>query len=150
MVLDNADDVDMLFSKDNNEMLVASYLPKANNSKILFTSRSWDTAEKLTGSGKMIFRVPTMEEPQALQLLQKKIGRDVDETAALRLIGTLDYIPLAVNQAAAYIYRQSPRVTVESYLEEFHNSEKRKGTLLCSDGGDIRRYDGVSNYVIVT
>ncbi|KAF6817935.1 Kinesin light chain 5, partial [Colletotrichum sojae] len=149
MIIDNTDDIKMLFSKDDNETYL-SYLPKRENGKILITSRSWDAADKLTGNGKMILRVPTMEEAQALQLFQKKIGRDANEAASLRLINTLDYVPLAVNQAAAYIYRRSPRVTVESYLEEIHNSEKRKETLLDSDQGNIQRYEGVSNSVVVT
>ncbi|KAE9566183.1 hypothetical protein CGMCC3_g17647 [Colletotrichum fructicola] len=148
MIIDNADNVKMLLSKDANETYLP-YLPKRENGKILVTSRSWDAADKLTGNSKMIFRVPTMEEAQALQLFQKKIGRDANEAASLRLIDTLDYVPLAVNQAAAYIYKRSPRVTVESYLEEFHNSEKRKETLLDSSHGDIQRYEGASNSVVV-
>ncbi|GKT68785.1 kinesin [Colletotrichum tofieldiae] len=154
MIVDNADDVEILFSKMDEQndahTPTASYLPKSDNGKILFTSRSWDAAEKLTGNGKMILRVPTMDEAQALLLLQKKLGPEIDEAVALRLVHTLDHIPLAVNQAAAYIYRRSPRVTVESYLDEFERSENRKDTLLRSDRGDIRRYDGLSNSVIVT
>ncbi|OLN81556.1 Kinesin light chain 5 [Colletotrichum chlorophyti] len=150
MIVDNADDVETLFSKDNNEKLIASYLPKKENGKILVTSRNLDAAERLTGNVKMIHTVPTMEEAQALQLLQKKLGPDVQEADALRLIHTLECIPLAVNQAAAYINRRSPRVTIQSYLDEFQKSEKRRGTLLRSDRGDIRRYDGVSNSVLVT
>ncbi|KAF6803818.1 Kinesin light chain 5, partial [Colletotrichum plurivorum] len=149
MIIDNADDVKMLLSKDADETYL-SYLSKRENGKILITSRSWDAADKLTGNGKLILRVPTMEEAQALQLFQKKIGRDANEAASLRLINTLDYVPLAVNQAAAYIYKRSPRVTVESYLEEFHYSEKRKETLLDSNQGDIQRYEGVSHSVVVT
>ncbi|KAK2061323.1 purine and uridine phosphorylase [Colletotrichum caudatum] len=153
MIVDNADDVEMLFSKMNGQkdtpMPMASYLPKTDNGKILVTSRSWDAAEKLTGNGKMIFRVHTMEEAQALQLLRKKLDQDVDQVAALRLVQTLDHIPLAINQAAAYIHKRS-RVTIQSYLDELHKSEKRKGTLLRSDRGDIRRYDGVSNSVVLT
>ncbi|KAK1579716.1 uncharacterized protein LY79DRAFT_563680 [Colletotrichum navitas] len=153
MIVDNADDVKMLFSKlsweKDTSMPVASYLPRTDNGKVLVTSRSWDAAEKLTGSGKMIFRVPTMEEAQALQLLYKKLDQDVDEVAALRLVQTLGHIPLAVNQAAAYIHKRS-WVTIQSYLEELQKSEKRKGTLLRSDRGDVRRYDGVSNSVALT
>ncbi|KAF6820521.1 Kinesin light chain 5 [Colletotrichum sojae] len=149
MIIDNADDVKMLFSKDGIETYI-SYLPKRNKSKILVTSRSRDAAERLTGNANMVYAVPTMEKEQALQLLQRKLGRDVNEADALRLIHTLECIPLAVNQAVAYIHRRSPRVTVESYLEEFHNSERRKGTLLRNDGGDIQRYEGVSNSVVVT
>ncbi|KAF6800116.1 Kinesin light chain 5 [Colletotrichum musicola] len=150
MIVDNTDDFEMLFSKNDNEHLVVSYLPKRENGKILITSRSRDVAERLTGDVNMVNTVLKMEEAQALQLLQKKLGQDVDENAALRLSRTLECIPLAVNQAAAYINRRSPRMTIQSYLDEFQQSEKRRGTLLRSDGGDIRRYDGVSNSVLVT
>ncbi|KAK1989764.1 hypothetical protein LX36DRAFT_742745 [Colletotrichum falcatum] len=121
MIVDNTDDVEMLFSKTNGEkdasLPIASYLPKTDNGKILVTSRSWDAAEKLTGNGKMLFRVPTMEQAEALQLLRKKLDQDVDEVAALRLVNILGHVPLAINQAAAYIYKRS-RVTIELYLDE--------------------------------
>ncbi|KAF6780635.1 Kinesin light chain 5, partial [Colletotrichum musicola] len=78
------------------------------------------------------------------------LGQDVDDAAAVRLVGKLEYIPLAINQAAAYINKRSPRVTVQSYLSEFQRSEKKKGSLLRSDRGDLRRYDGLSNSVVVT
>ncbi|KAF6803318.1 Kinesin light chain 5, partial [Colletotrichum plurivorum] len=149
MIIDNEDDSKMLSSKDCIETYL-SYLPKRNKSTIVVTSRSRDAAERLTGNVKMVYTVPTMEKEQALQLLQRKLGRNVNEAAALRLIRTLECIPLAINQAAAYIHRRSPRVTVESYLEEFHNSERRKGTLLRSDRGDVQRYEDVSNSVVVT
>ncbi|KAF6844296.1 kinesin light chain protein [Colletotrichum musicola] len=98
MVIDNADDIQMLFSECNSEKPITSYLPKRENSKILITSRNSDVAERLTGNIKMIYTVPTMENEQALQLLQKKLGWDVNEAAASRLSRTLDCIPLAVNQ----------------------------------------------------
>ncbi|OHW97538.1 PFS and TPR domain-containing protein [Colletotrichum incanum] len=153
MIVDNADDIEMLFSKINSQtdasIPIVLYILKMDNGKILVTSRSWDAAEKLMGNGKMIFRVPTMEEAQAFQLLQNKLDQDVDEVAALRLVHTLGCIPLAVNQAAAYIHKRS-RATIQSYLDELQKSEKRKGTLLRSDIGDIWRYNGVSNSVVLT
>ncbi|KAK2729207.1 kinesin light, partial [Colletotrichum kahawae] len=154
MIVDNADDVEML-TKTNDQkdppMPIASYIPKTGNGKILVTSRSWDAAEKLTDNGKMIMRVTKMEEIQALQLIQKKLSQDVDEVAALRLADFLDHIPLALNQAAAaaYIHRRS-RATTQSYMDELQKSEKRKDALLRSDRGDARRYDGVSNSVVLT
>ncbi|KAF0320750.1 kinesin light [Colletotrichum asianum] len=152
MVVDNADDVEMLTkTNDQNDesMPIASYLPKTGNGKILVTSRSWDAAEKLTDNGKMILRVEKMETLHALQLLQKKLGQDIDEIAALRLANFLNHIPLALNQAAAYIYRRS-RATIQSYLDELQRSDKRKDALLRSDKGDARRYPGVSNSVVLT
>ncbi|KAF4927774.1 hypothetical protein CGCVW01_v002267 [Colletotrichum viniferum] len=100
IIVDNADDVEMLTKTSDQKdspMPIASYLPKTGNGKILVTSRSWDAAEKLTDNGKMILRVLKMETLHALQLLQKKLGQDIDEIAALRLADFLDHIPLALN-----------------------------------------------------
>ncbi|KAJ0335220.1 hypothetical protein COL922a_009553 [Colletotrichum nupharicola] len=91
-----------------------------------------------------------MGEDQALELLQKRLKGDIDEAAESELIQALNYIPLAVNQAAAYINQRSPRMSVASYLDEFRKSEKRKDSLLRSDKGDLGWHDGVSNSVVVT
>ncbi|KPA40104.1 kinesin light chain 3 [Fusarium langsethiae] len=154
MVVDNADDVNLFFlGREQDGALqdrLASYLPKSTKGKILVTSRSLDAAEKLVGSSQATLRIPIMGEEQALELLQRRLENKTDEAAAKDLVRTLDCIPLAVNQAAAYINRRSPRVTIKSYLSEFHRSEKRRDSLLRSDKGDLGRQDGVSNSVVVT
>ncbi|CAH0017229.1 unnamed protein product [Clonostachys rhizophaga] len=154
MIVDSADDVGVFSLKDNNDDRthgsLASYFAKTANGKILVTSRSMDAAERLTGSSKTILQIPAMDEEQALQLLRRKLENKVDEDAAVDLIHSLDRIPLAVNQAAAYINRRSPRVTIRSYLGEFRKSEKRRNSLLRSDKGDLRRHSDVSNSVVVT
>ncbi|KAJ4020366.1 hypothetical protein NW766_001845, partial [Fusarium irregulare] len=154
MVVDNADDMNLFFHhkghKGVSQDQLASFLPKSTNGKILVTSRSLDIAEKLVGSSRAMLQIPIMGEEQALELLQRRLDTKTEEAAAKDLIRTLDYIPLAVNQAAAYINRRSPRVTVESYLDTFSGNEKRKDSLLRSDKGDLGRQDGVSNSVVVT
>ncbi|KAF7551854.1 hypothetical protein G7Z17_g4689 [Cylindrodendrum hubeiense] len=154
MILDNADDASMLFSNeeggDKTQVPIASYLPKTVRGKILVTSRSIDAAEKLTGNHKTILRIPPMDSSQALELIRNTLDGAVDETAAMDLVSTLDFIPLAVNQAAAYINRRTPLVTIHSYLADFEKSEKRRESLLNSDTGDLRRHEGVSNAVVVT
>ncbi|KAJ4235454.1 hypothetical protein NW757_013525 [Fusarium falciforme] len=154
MVVDNADDIGLFFSDkghdDASQDPLASYLPKSTKGKILVTSRSLDAAEKLVGSSRATLRIPIMREEQAFELLQRRLEDKTDEAAAMDLVRALDCIPLAVNQAAAYINRRSPRVTTESYLNEFRRSEKRKDSLLRSDKGDLGRHDGVSNSVVVT
>ncbi|KAH7001205.1 hypothetical protein EDB80DRAFT_879307 [Ilyonectria destructans] len=154
MILDNADDLDMFFSKDegvyDTQVPIASCLPKTHKGKILVTSRSLTVSEKLTGSHKAILRIPTMGSFEALKLFRKKLDGDIDEVAAADLVSTLDFIPLAVNQSAAYINRRAPRVTVRSYLVDLQRSRERIGSLLNSDAGDLRRHEGVSNAVVVT
>ncbi|RBR09586.1 uncharacterized protein FIESC28_09805 [Fusarium coffeatum] len=147
MIVDNADDGKVFFSEDDS---FASYLPKSTKGKVLVTSRSLDTAQRLVGNTKAIYRIPIMAEDQALELLQSLLEDRVNGNEAEELVRTLDCIPLAVKQAAAYINRHSPRVTAKSYLKDLYKSEKRKHNLLRSDKGDLGRQAGVSNSVVVT
>ncbi|KAI6777609.1 uncharacterized protein J7T54_002877, partial [Emericellopsis cladophorae] len=149
MVIDNADNVDIHSGNVLHDDGLALYLPKCDHGKVLVTTRSRNVAEKLVGHGEWIQQVPVMEHDQALQLLYRRLGSE-EESDARDLIRALDHIPLAISQAAAYIHRRRPRVTLRSYLEEFNGSQKRKRGLLRSDKGDLGRYEGVSNSVLVT
>ncbi|KAF5617642.1 kinesin light chain [Fusarium sp. NRRL 25303] len=168
MILDNADDANLFYpihtsgakavtgSANENtisrtdQQPLAVYLPKRRNGTILATSRSMDAAEKLTGSHKAIYRVSTMDGAQGLQLFRNKLDGDFDKHAAADLLRVLDYIPLAITQAAAYINRRAPRISIKSYLDTFRESDKKKGSLLNRDAGDLRRYETVSNSVVTT
>ncbi|QPC57801.1 hypothetical protein HYE67_000032 [Fusarium culmorum] len=168
MILDNADDVNLFYpihisgakaatglANENtiartDQQPLAAYLPKCRNGTILVTSRSMDAAERLTGSHKAIHRVSTMDDAQGFQLFRNKLDGDFDKHAAADLLRALDYIPLAITQAAAYINRRAPRISIKSYLDTFRESDKKKGSLLNRDAGDLRRYETVSNSVVTT
>ncbi|KAH6976828.1 P-loop containing nucleoside triphosphate hydrolase protein [Ilyonectria destructans] len=169
MVLDNVDDVNLFYPSsspgrdgavchpaDENPAALsvprplAVFLPKCRNGIILVTSRSMDAAEKLTGSHKAVYGISAMDDAQALQLFRNKLQGDSDKTAAADLLRALDYIPLAITQAAAYINRRAPRISVKTYLDAFRESDKKKGSLLNSDAGDLRRDETVSNSVVTT
>ncbi|KAG4272704.1 hypothetical protein FPRO04_10446 [Fusarium proliferatum] len=150
MIIDNADDIKLFYPKSPDERVVASFLPKCNNGTILVTSRSLDVAERLTGSHKNIFQVSTMDEAQGLHLIRNKLTANFENDAAVKLLQALDYIPLAITQAAAYINRRAPRESVESYLKAFQESDQKRNSLLEIDLGDLRRDETVSNSVITT
>ncbi|CAG7556414.1 unnamed protein product [Fusarium equiseti] len=147
LIVDNADDSKSFFSGEDS---LASYLPKSTRGKVLVTSRSLDTAQRLVGNTKGIYRIHNMVEGEALELLQSLVETKANENDARDLVNALDFIPLAVKQAAAYINRRSPRVNTKSYLEDFFKSERRKVNLLLSDTGDLDRQAGVSNSVVIT
>ncbi|KXJ84796.1 P-loop containing nucleoside triphosphate hydrolase protein, partial [Microdochium bolleyi] len=157
MILDNADDVEVFFPRRQDragtivseERLLASLLPQSTNGRILVTSRNRDTAERLAGSWGVFF-IQRMNENQATQLLQKKLRDKYDEEAAGPLAQALEYIPLAITQAAAYIARRWPRISCPTYLEHFRKSEKKKESLLNQDLGDLRRDGTAANSVVVT
>ncbi|KAM5353336.1 hypothetical protein ACJZ2D_016758 [Fusarium nematophilum] len=169
MVLDNADDANLFYPSTNvggnkaanqpadenavarsDQRPLAAYLPKRRSGTILVTSRSMDAAEKLTGSHKAVYRISTMDDAQGVELFWNKLKGDFDRDAATDLLQTLDYIPLAITQAAAYINRRAPRISIRTYLETFQKSDNKKGSLLISDAGDIRRDETVSKSVVTT
>ncbi|KAH6989346.1 hypothetical protein BKA56DRAFT_513553 [Ilyonectria sp. MPI-CAGE-AT-0026] len=169
MILDNADDVNLFYpdihvmesdashsspassSHDlSKQQPLAAFLPKGSNGTILVTTRSLDVAEKLTGSHETIYKLSTMNDANSLQLFRNKLQDNFDQDTAGELLHALNYIPLAITQAAAYINRRAPRVTVRSYLDDFRKSEQKKGSLLNRDAGDLRRDESVSNSVVAT
>ncbi|KAF5696993.1 kinesin light chain [Fusarium globosum] len=150
MIIDNADDIKLFYPKGPGERVLASFLPKCNDGTILVTSRSLDAAERLIGSHRNIFQVSTMDEAQGLHLIRNKLTANFENDAAVKLLEALDYIPLAITQAAAYINRRAPRESVESYLKAFQESDQKRNSLLEIDLGDLRRDETVSNSVITT
>ncbi len=91
-----------------------------------------------------------MALPQALALFEKKLGPlgQSDDTA--ELAAALEFIPLAIVQAAAYISQRAPRCSVQQYLENFRKSDRKKTSLLNYEGGQLRRDWQAQNSIIIT
>ncbi|KAJ2998342.1 hypothetical protein NUW58_g359 [Xylaria curta] len=152
LILDNADKVDILHPQQTSQELSTSlqnYLPQSQNGSILVTSRNMDVALRIVGDLRNVMRVQAMSKSQALQLLQNRLHNTSNEDGMAKLLDALDYIPLAITQAAAYINRRSP-MTVPAYLDEFRRSSQRKRKLLDLDFGDLRRDGSASNSVKTT
>jgi hypothetical protein len=151
MIIDNADDPSVFFnlsqvrptSKHSSSALgaqpLSNFIPQSQNGSILITSRSRDMAFRLTGSQKDIIGVAPMGEGHALTLLYKKLEADTVEGDAVELVGSLDYMPLAITQAAAYISQRAPRYTISRYLRDLRIGNKGRASLLEKDVGDNRR-----------
>ena len=162
MILDNADD-HTLFSYLHKDRLntgpgepavaakpLSAFLPQTRIGSILVTSRNKDAAARLVGDEKNIIKVEPMNSAQALELFGKKIRGEFSIEDAARLLEMLEYVPLAISQAAAYINQRAPRTTVSKYLDEFRKSDRSKASLLRRDIGDIRRDYSVSSSVFTT
>lgn len=67
-----------------------------------------------------------MSETEALSLLEKKIDVITDLGATTELVSALEYVPLAINQAAGYIQARAPRSSVQKYLADFRESERKR------------------------
>jgi tetratricopeptide (TPR) repeat protein len=156
MILDNADDVEVLFHQDSDHSRaevtysLSDFLPQSPNGSIIVTSRNRDLAFRLIGRDSDIIKIMPMEEDHALALLRKKLPGNLDQSDAAELIQALDYFPLAITQAASYISQRAPRITVSRYLRELRSTDKDRATLLQKDAGDPRRDGRVSNSIITT
>jgi hypothetical protein len=81
---------------------------------------------------------------------KKKLRNRYENETAASLVRALDYIPLAITQAAAFILRQWPRISSSIYLEEFPKSENNKGSMLYKNYGGLRRDAEATNSVVLT
>lgn len=144
VIVDNADDLNELSD------LSGDVLPESSNGSVLITSRSRETAFELIGEDENIIKVEPMNESYALALFRKKFNNQCDDDDILELLRNVDYMPLAISQAAAYIWQRKPRITVSKYLQDFQLSEKDRESLLKIAVRDRRRDGKASNSILAT
>jgi tetratricopeptide (TPR) repeat protein len=158
MVIDNVDNVKTFFPSRKRQrdeadasaqIPLATYIPQSRNGTILVTSRSKDAAVRLAGGYNKTKEVLAMDEGEGLQLLHHKLHDPPIKESAVELLRALDCIPLAITQAAAYINRRA-RMTVNSYLNEFRRSNKKRESLLNWDADELHRDKSASNSVVTT
>ena len=151
MIIDNADDLDVFSCVSSNApAALLDSLPQSPNGSILITSRSRDVAFRLTGSYADIIGVSSMNQADALALLRNKLEGSFEQDDAVALVEALDYMPLAITQAAAYISQRAPRATVSRYLQDLRKGDRDRAKLLDMDIGDSRRDGTASNSIIAT
>ena len=162
LVLDNCDDASILLEaqtqspttyarglNSHSTKPLFAYLPPSQNGSILVTTRSKSVALKLVEENDII-TVKPMDKVHALALFEKKLGRQSEKKDANKLIAALEFMPLAIVQAASYINQRAPRCSVWQYIEEFQKSEKGKISLLNYEAGHLRRDREAKNSVIVS
>ena len=112
LILDNADD----------PALVRPYLPSAPKGHVLLTSRAHTF--DIPGVRQPI-GLPVLEPDEALEFLGKRTGRagpldPAEQDAARTLAAELGYLPLALEQAAAYMVEHAEAFSV--YLDAYRKS----------------------------
>ncbi len=107
LILDNAED----------EKTVQDWIPKSGNCHTLLTSRfaGWSAAVKS-------MHLYLLEPSPALQMLERRIGRPIQAAqkgAAELLLQKLGYLPLAIEQAGAFMEQQGDSFGCADYLRLF-------------------------------
>ncbi|KAF2805782.1 putative kinesin [Mytilinidion resinicola] len=162
LVLDNADDAAALSIPASNDQKTqasggdgaypryfSSYLPQSKNGSVLVTSRTRSVALRLVEESDII-PIEPMDNAGAQTLLQKKLGEEVDKGSTAELAKAVEFMPLALVQAAAYIRQRAPRCSMQQYLEAFYKSDKKRTGLLDYDGGHLRRDEEAKNSILIT
>ncbi|CAL5869659.1 uncharacterized protein PFLUO_LOCUS3889 [Penicillium psychrofluorescens] len=96
-----------------------------------------------------------MDVTDATLLFEKKLGQHAKGDRAtkediIQLTTALEFMPLAISQAAAYIKERAPRLSVPQYLKEFQKSNRKKISLLDHEGGRLRRDWEAKNSILIT
>lgn len=128
-MLDNVDDTRFLLDRPATNSIAArkpprEYLPHCERGSILITARNDEAATRLV-ERRDIVTVEPMDEPGAVTLFEKKLGTLGDSNRAAELAAVLEYMPLAIVQAAAYISTRALRYSVAKYLGEYRKSERK-------------------------
>lgn len=157
LILDNIDDDEFLrqpqslkFGQTNaSTKPLLGYLPQSPNGSIIITSRSREVALRLVDHQDII-KVEPMKRPEAVELLQRKVGLTAEIPGLLLLAEELEFMPLAIIQAAGYIMHQAPRCSVSQYLELFRKSDRGATRLLDYEAGHLYRDWEAKNSILVT
>jgi tetratricopeptide (TPR) repeat protein len=157
VILDNADDTRVLLGKPSiseqaekpANFARLDCIPSCEHGHLLVTSRTAIAAKELV-EWKEIIAVDSMNEDQALTLLYNKLGVWYIEQYALQLVRELDCMPLAISQAAAYIWQSAGRCTIQQYLEKLRQCDASEASVLDVDRRDLRRDRESSNAIILT
>ena len=151
LVIDNADH-SVVFSDGPKEELavelgtvydsaspISKFIPETRNGFVLITSRSKTVARRLTGDTTTVLPVEPMPLDEARTLLHIHLAADGNVKDVDQLLETLSHIPLALKQAAAYINRHAPRMTVKKYLQELLRGGSAQAELLYQGFSDVHR-----------
>lgn len=147
LVLDNADDVDLLYKKQNNSTCLADYFPRSPNRTILLTTRNKKVATKFAAQQNDV-EVKAFDIMESVSLLKAKVGDKFYEWDYVQLASALVNVPLALVQAAAFISAESS--SISEYLKLYSKSDASRIELLSEDFEDDVRDREIENAVATT
>ena len=135
MIVDNVDDANLfLREKTYTGKTLLEYIPRWSNGSVLYTTRNRDIGWDLTGHP---INVPLMNLMEARLLLSDKIGGEGTEGEQSQLLEQLDYLPLAITQAAVFMAKRHK--TISQYLDHYRRSDSIRIRLLSHEFTDYGR-----------
>ncbi|KAI2750283.1 hypothetical protein DTO013E5_5160 [Penicillium roqueforti] len=126
------------------------YLFASSNGSIIVTSRNKGVALELAGHEKHLIDIQPMNAAEALVLMRKKLDDFAETEELVRLVKELEFMPLAIVQAASYITHRAPQCSVLQYLEKLQQGDRQAARLLNHEGKYIDRDWEAKNSILLT
>jgi tetratricopeptide (TPR) repeat protein len=151
LALDSADDIEIIFGSTEAEQQLRalfSYLPQSSNGSIVVTTRDKRVGQRLAPLEKPITILP-FEMKDAKHLLQKTLHEDeLDQEHSTALLEALEFLPMAITQAAAFIRENG--ISLSEYLGLLRASDEEAKNLLAETYHDPGRDQESQNSVFQT
>ncbi|KAL3425795.1 kinesin light chain [Phlyctema vagabunda] len=153
VIVDNADDPEVLLQRVGSAIGAGSsclldYLPQNAQGSILLTTRTRKAGIKFATT-RNIVDLAGMDFEEAQELLQMRLNDYATEKEKTReFLETLEYLPLAITQATAYMAENS--ISLTEYLDMYEESEMAKIELLSHDFEELRRVSESKNPIATT
>ncbi|KAI4121570.1 MAG: hypothetical protein LQ338_006293 [Usnochroma carphineum] len=152
LVVDNVDDLDILeqrLQSENGPKTLLQLIPQRQHGKVLVTTRDRRVGERLAVRGRTII-VPLMSLTEGRTLLASYLStaRDYEKGGLDELVETLDCLPLAISQAAAYMTENY--MDVADYIALLEEGGDEMEALLSESFSDARRGEAADNSVLKT
>jgi tetratricopeptide (TPR) repeat protein len=144
MVVDNIDDTEVFFKEPmTNQKTVSQCIPRTWKGSLLFTTRSRDIAIDLILPTQPI-PVPVLTKSEGAELLRSRLPGNHSEEHIIELLEELEYIPLAITQAAAFMSKR--RRTIPQYLDLYRKSDSARVRMLSYEFSDHgRQYNSMES-----
>jgi tetratricopeptide (TPR) repeat protein len=158
LVLDNADVEDVLFNSmdsGNNTTSMQDlkrpidYLLVPTHGQTILTTRYQRVASRCLDACDVI-NVGPMDTIDAASLFRNRTEQIHTPVDIDKLAQALDYVPLAIAQAAAYTQNFVPPCSIAVYLAKLGETNKSDASLLRANFNELRRDPDSSNSIITT
>lgn len=152
MIVDNADDLDILFEKlddSSNAARLFDYLPRSRKGSIVFTTRTRKAAVHQVDNN--VLELGELSEVEAKEVLGKRLIRKNqlnDNKVVHEFLKLLAFLPLAIVQAVAFLNEND--VQISEYISLYKDTEENRLDLLSQDFEDQSRYWETKNPVAIT
>ncbi|RAL05725.1 kinesin [Aspergillus ibericus CBS 121593] len=163
LIIDNADQASLFTSETRHghgvsktaaqleeDSSILQYLPESPYGSILITTRNRAAGVRFARTiAQNMVEVETMTKEESKCLIKSVLSRDYPTESDMDdLARLLDYLPLAIMQAASFM--QENVLTVNEYIQLHNDSDETRMNLLCEPFETLGRDSGTPNALATT